>query len=163
MHALARIKIKAKVRSRGTRSQNWYPEPRVQILRKKCRTQSLWNLHLAGDWHYNSETAPLGAKPHMMRVMLIRRARSLPSRRASPPPPLGSESPPLKAEVVSSNLAVDQRFANGTQGRLLQWHPGATESKRKALPAYCPDLLARFCKETSLSKQEMLPDIGAHF
>ena len=39
-----------------------------------------------------------------------------------------------------------QRFANGTQGRLLQWHPAANESKRRALPAYCPDLLARFCK-----------------
>ena len=62
--------------------------------------------------------------------------------------------------MISSNLAVDQRFANGTQGRLLVWHPGATESKRKAVPAYCPDLLARFCKETSLQKQEMLPDIG---
>ena len=51
----------------------------------------------------------------------------------------------------------------GTQGRLLQWHPGACESKRKALPAYCPDLLARFCKESSLSKQEMLPDVGKRF
>ena len=54
---------------------------------------------------------------------------------------------------------MDERFANGTQGRLLHWHPGATESKRRALPAYCSDLLARFCKETSLSKQEMLPDM----
>ena len=51
----------------------------------------------------------------------------------------------------------------GSQGRLLQWHPGACESKRKALPAYCPDLLARFCKETSLAKQEMLPDLGLRF
>ena len=51
----------------------------------------------------------------------------------------------------------------GTQGRLLLWHPGACESKRKALPAYCPDLLARFCKESSLSKQEMLPDVGKRF
>ena len=51
----------------------------------------------------------------------------------------------------------------GSQGRLLQWHPGACESKRKALPAYCPDLLARFCKDTSLSKQEMLPDVGKRF
>ena len=113
------IKIKAKVRARGTRSQHWYAESRVQMLRKRCRTQSLWNLHLAGDWHHASETMPLGAKPHMMRCML------------------------------NSNLAVDQRFANGTQGRLLQWHPGATESKRKALPAYCPDLLARFCKDAT--------------
>ena len=49
--SVARIKIKAKVRARGTRSQHWYPESRVQILRKKCRTQSLWNLHLVvGGW-----------------------------------------------------------------------------------------------------------------
>ena len=61
--------------------------------------------------------------------------------------------------MLISNLAVDQRFANGTQGRLLHWHPGATENKRRALPAYCPDLLARFCKESSLNKAEMLPDV----
>ena len=61
--------------------------------------------------------------------------------------------------MLISNLAVDQRFAHGTQGRLLQWHPGATENKRRALPAYAPDLLTRFCKESSLSKIEMLPDI----
>ena len=65
------------------------------MLRKKCRTQSLWNLHLAGDWHYASETMPLGNRPHMMRVMLI------------------------------SNLAVDQRFANGTQGGIGAYPPPA--------------------------------------
>ena len=61
--------------------------------------------------------------------------------------------------MLISNLAVDQRFANGTQGRLLMWHPGATENKRRALPAYCPDLLTRFCKEGALAKFEMLPDV----
>ena len=61
--------------------------------------------------------------------------------------------------MLISNLAVDQRFANGTTGRLLHWHPGATENKRRTLPAYCPDLLARFCKESSLNKAEMLPDV----
>ena len=61
--------------------------------------------------------------------------------------------------MLIANLAVDQRFANGTQGRLLQWHPAATENKRRALPAYCPDLLARFCKEDSYQKvAEMIPD-----
>ena len=55
------------------------------------------------------------------------------------------------------NIAVDQRFANGTQGRLLHWHPAETESKRKALPAYCQDLLVRFCKESALSKTELMP------
>ena len=42
------IKIKACVRARGVRSQQWYPAQRVAHLRKKCRTQSMWNLHLAG-------------------------------------------------------------------------------------------------------------------
>ena len=73
------------VRARGSRSQQWYAESRVQMLRKKCRSQSLWTLHLAGDFHVGSEVMPFGPRPHMMRVMLI------------------------------SNLAVDQRFANGTQ------------------------------------------------
>ena len=45
------------------------------------------------------------------------------------------------------------------EGRLLQWHPGATENKRRAIPAYNPDLLARFCKECSLAKRGMLPEI----
>ena len=61
--------------------------------------------------------------------------------------------------MLVSNLAVDQRFANGTQGRLMHWIPGATESARFALPALHPELLARFVKESSLEKPEMLPDI----
>ena len=65
------LKIKAKVRARGVRSQQWYSEQRVQYLRKKCRAQNLWNLHLAGDWHYTMETVARGPKPHLMRVMLI--------------------------------------------------------------------------------------------
>ena len=51
------IKIKAKVRARGTRSQQWYAESRVQMLRKKCRTQSLWNLHLAGQMTIHHDRA----------------------------------------------------------------------------------------------------------
>ena len=124
------IKIKGKVRARGVRSQQWYSEQKVQCLRKKCRAQNLWNLHLAGDWHPSMEDSlPRSSRQHLMRVML------------------------------TSNLAVDERFANGTQGRLLHWHPGATESKRRALPAYSGELLARFCKESSLSKVEMVPDM----
>ena len=43
------IKVKGVVRARGVRSQQWYTDAKVQYLRKKCRTQSLWNLHLAGS------------------------------------------------------------------------------------------------------------------
>ena len=80
----SRVVGEAKVRARGTRGQNWYTEKRVSFLRSKVRTQSSWLLHLAGDFHVNFETKPLLHTQHLMRCML------------------------------TSNLAVDQRFANGT-------------------------------------------------
>ena len=43
------VKIKAKVRARGQRGQNWYSDRRVSFLRSKCRTQNSWLLHLASD------------------------------------------------------------------------------------------------------------------
>ena len=45
-----------------------------------------------------------------------------------------------------------------SQGRLLHWYPGSVETN-KALPASYPDLIARFVKETALSKREMFPDL----
>ena len=57
----------------------------MSFLRSKVRTQSSWLLHLAGDFHVNYETKPLLHTQHLMRCML------------------------------TSNLAVDQRFANGTR------------------------------------------------
>ena len=80
----SRVVGEAKVRARGTRGRNWYTEKRVSFLRSKVRTQSSWLLHLARDFHVNFETKPLLHTPHLMRCML------------------------------TSNLAVDQRFANGT-------------------------------------------------
>ena len=53
---------------------------------------------------------------------------------------------------VNGNLALDQRFANGTQGRLLCWAPEKAES-RKALQSSHPELFARFVKESSLKKE----------
>ena len=79
-----------------------------------------------------------------------------------------SSTPLIKSKARAffqraSDQGVGLLFSSPKQGRLLQWHAGACESKRKALPADSPDLLARFCKETSLSKSEMLPDIGKPF
>ena len=74
--------------------------------------------------------------------------------------PTGSRAQQMRY-MLNANLAVDQRFANGTTGRLLQWHPGSTENKRRAIPAYSQDLLVRFCKESALSTAHMLPEI--HF
>ena len=42
------LKLKARVRAKGTRGANWYGESRVAFLKKRCRTQMLWNLTLAG-------------------------------------------------------------------------------------------------------------------
>ena len=122
------LKIKGKCRAQGARGQ-FYGELKSQWIRKRARTQALWNLQLAGDWHPTVETKmQIRARPYMMRVMLV------------------------------SNLAVDQRFANGTQGRLMQWTPERVENK-KALPASFPNLLVRFVKEASLQKKEMFPDV----
>ena len=123
------LKIKARLRARGARGSNWYSDRRSEFIRKKARTQSLWVLHLAGDFHESLETENTSPKPHLMRVMLV------------------------------SNLDVQQRFANGTQGRLLYWFPDKLPQKRKAISASCPDLTARFMKETSMTKTEMLADI----
>ena len=85
------LKIKGKCRARGARGQQWYQDSKVQFIRRRVRTQALWNLHLAGDWHAASETAPVAGRPHLMRVMLV------------------------------SNLAVDQRFANGAYIVMCVW------------------------------------------
>ena len=90
--------------------------------------------------------------------------------------------------MLTANLAVDMRFANGTQaydqafvlcahvysfccgtatsvvfspagqGRLFYWNPGCVDSK-KALPSSHPELLVRFAKEASVTKSELFPDI----
>ena len=88
-HAAAYLCICAaydkRARYPGTRGQNWYGEKRVSFIRSKVRTQNAWLLHLAGDFHGRFETKQVLHRPHHMRVML------------------------------TSNLAVDQRFANGTR------------------------------------------------
>ena len=123
------LKIKARLRARGSRGSNWYNDRKSEFIRKKARTQSLWLLHLAGDFHESLETEKMSPKPHLMRTMLV------------------------------SNLDVQQRFANGTQGRLLYWFPDKLSQKRKAISASCPDLAARFVKEASMTKTDMLADI----
>ena len=76
---------------------------------------------LAGDFHGRFETKQALHRPHHMRVML------------------------------TSNLAVDQRFANGTQGRLLHWSPPEVEGS-KAVPASHPDISARLLRANKTCK-----------
>jgi len=123
------LKIKGRCRARGARGKDWFNERRTQYARRKSRTQALWNLHLSGDWHHTSETSPPLLKPHMMRCMLV------------------------------NNLAVDMGFVNGTQGRVLHWHPEEACTKGKAVSATHPEILVRFAKESAIKKSEMVPDI----
>ena len=120
------LKVKGRVRSRGARGNGWFNERRTLLVRRNSRTQSLFILHMAGDWHPEHETATHAPRPHMMRTMLV------------------------------SNLAVQERFANGTQGRLMFWHP-ETCTKGKTLYSSNPELLVRFVKDSALNKREMLP------
>ena len=57
--------------------------------------------------------------------------------------------------MLVSNLDIEQRFANGTQGRILYWNPGKVQ-KKKAISAAYPELTCRFAKEASFTKPEML-------
>ena len=59
--------------------------------------------------------------------------------------------------MLTSNVSVENMFANGSQGRLLQWQPEKTE--KKAFLASHPDLQARFLKEGSMKKQTFLADV----
>ena len=81
------LKVKARVRAKGQRGTGYYNQTMVNYLRKKSRTQMLWTLTLSGDWHidYETEAVPDLHARHMMRCMM------------------------------TANVAVDQRFANGTQ------------------------------------------------
>ena len=54
-----RLKVKARVRAKGTRGTNWYGESRVAFLRKRCRTQMLWNITLAGAHFLSARFAHL--------------------------------------------------------------------------------------------------------
>lgn len=123
------MKVKARVRARGARGQNWYSKQRAEWARSKARTQALWMLTMCGDWHESAETERIRSTRHLMRVMLV------------------------------SNLDVEQRFANGTQGRLLHWYPDKKETTRKIVTAACPDLMCRFVKESSVAKSAYQADI----
>ena len=60
--------------------------------------------------------------------------------------------------MLTANLSVQDRMANGTQGRLLQWQPDRDADDKKALLASHPELQARFLRETAL-KKSFLADI----
>jgi len=60
--------------------------------------------------------------------------------------------------MLLANLAVEQRFASGAQGRVTWWSPDVVNPK-KAVKASHPDICIRFTKEKALLKHEMFPEI----
>ena len=86
------LRVKAKIRAKGARGQHWFNDRKCDWVRKRARTQNLWILHMAGDWHPSFETERPSANPHMMRVML------------------------------TNNLDVEQRFANGASVSAEQFY-----------------------------------------
>ena len=77
------LKVKARVRAKGQRGSKCYGEKKVAFLRRKCKPQSQWLLHLAGDFHSKFDDGHQLAddsKRRMMRAML------------------------------TTNIAIDQRF-----------------------------------------------------
>ena len=102
------LKIKARVRARGARGQEWFSQGRVAFAQKRSRTQMQWVLQLSGDFHPSEETAVVPhQEPHMMRVLVIL------SRFATEfifSPAVARNDCQV---MLVSNLAVEQRFANG--------------------------------------------------
>ena len=131
----------------------------------------MWYLHLAGDWSEAFETEASAIRPHMMRCMLVSNL-ALDQRFALVDgisgETLGSLANwSITASIQGSPGGLAQAMAltcsvnwNGTQGRLLCWYPEKAET-RKALQSSYPELFARFVKESSLRKPELLADIDS--
>ena len=131
----------------------------MSFIRSKVRTQNSWLLHLAGDFHSSFETKQLlhrrrQAHPRVARATVLFAVMPCGAWRK------GRAWPHQMRVMLTSNLAVDQRFANGTQGRLLHWSPTDVEGAKRAVPASHPDICARFVKESSVQKRgQLLPEI----
>ena len=148
-------------------------------------------LHLAGDFHPFYETERPTANPHLMRCMLTTNHDAEHSAEHTPNTAICPSASARHACILAPLMwatKVEQRFANGTQGRrldtctrrmrdmmspcctsslanacirLLCWHPcgDQQQKRRKCLQASHPDLSCRFVKEGSLGKTQLLADI----
>ena len=106
----------------------WYQKARVKAIRKRTRSAAPWHLHLAGDWNGECVQRDPLAAPHLMRVMLV------------------------------SNLDVENKKANGSQGRLLHWWPASVDG-RKPLEAGFPNLHVRFVDECAYQARPELKHV----
>ena len=116
----------------------------------------LWVLQLAGDWHASEETAVPHPEPHLMRVMLV--SNLAVEQRFANGTQQKAESRELRAESREPRGESREPRAERTQGRLMSWHPSQISNKKAVLASH-PELTARFVKESSLGKAELYPDI----
>ena len=63
--------------------------------------------------------------------------------------------------MLTANLDVERRFANGTQGRISSWEPRRAADRRKGIQSTELGLQARFLREDAL--HEISPVPGCHF
>jgi hypothetical protein len=68
---------------------------------------------------------------------------------------LQAHEPHFMRVMLNGNIAVQERFANGTLGRLVNWEPEAMPKGR--VPASYRDLSATFVKEGSMRHSELFP------
>ena len=60
--------------------------------------------------------------------------------------------------MLLANIDVPHGFANGKLGRLMSWQPGSFERGKKCFVDY-PNLAARFVKEASRHKAELISQV----
>ena len=127
----SRHAIKIRARCRATYENNQRYFHERKLKEVKKKVRAQALWNLHLAGDWLKDSVSPGKSKHLMRVMLI------------------------------SNVDVKQRFANGTQGRLLYWHPGFVENGQALLSSH-PELLVRFVKETAYaSERELIGEV--HF
>ena len=136
-------RVKARVRARGVTGQQFFNERRTELCRAKARTQQIWSLQLAGDWYGDPEKGrcrevdkssaselrswnlqctilsphPPTKPPHAAR---FHAARTPVSGLLQWHPNYETKCPALQPHymrvMLTANLAVQDRMANGTAG-----------------------------------------------
>ena len=69
-------------------------------------------------------------------------------------PALHKKRPHLMRAMLVANLDVQNRFANGTRGRITSWSPDIDDSMADTVAANHPELVVRFFHEDAIRSQK---------
>ena len=69
-------------------------------------------------------------------------------------PAIHKKQPHLMRAMLVANLDVQNRFANGTRGRVASWSPEIEDPTTESIPANHPDLVVRFFHEDAIKSQK---------